>query len=73
LLASSSDGACFQASQFINRDRSMYHSETDTPAMARTSDLNEELGQIQYIFSDKTGALRVVWGPGFRGFRGSRV
>ncbi|KAK3272899.1 hypothetical protein CYMTET_18832 [Cymbomonas tetramitiformis] len=42
---------------FINNDRTMYHAETDTPAVARTSNLNEELGQIQYIFSDKTGTL----------------
>lgn len=35
----------------------MYHAETDTPAMARTSNLNEELGQVRYIFSDKTGTL----------------
>lgn len=35
----------------------MYHVETDTPAMARTSNLNEELGQVKYIFSDKTGTL----------------
>ena len=34
----------------------MYEPSTDTPALARTSNLNEELGQIQYIFSDKTGA-----------------
>lgn len=33
----------------------MYHAATNTPALARTSNLNEELGQIQYIFSDKTG------------------
>jgi magnesium-transporting ATPase (P-type) len=26
-------------------------------AIARTSDLNEDLGQIEYIFSDKTGTL----------------
>ena len=35
----------------------MYYDKTDTPAMARTSNLNEELGQVQYIFSDKTGTL----------------
>ncbi|KAF2078368.1 hypothetical protein CYY_000352 [Polysphondylium violaceum] len=42
---------------FINSDIEMYHKETDTPALARTSNLNEELGQIQYIFTDKTGTL----------------
>ena len=43
--------------KFINGDLEMYDAETDTPALARTSNLNEELGQIQYIFSDKTGTL----------------
>ncbi|XP_025087156.1 LOW QUALITY PROTEIN: probable phospholipid-transporting ATPase IA [Pomacea canaliculata] len=42
---------------FINWDRDMYHEETDTPAMARTSNLNEELGQVKFVFSDKTGTL----------------
>eukprot|EP01116_Phalansterium_solitarium_P015668 TRINITY_DN3482_c0_g1_i4.p1 TRINITY_DN3482_c0_g1~~TRINITY_DN3482_c0_g1_i4.p1 ORF type:complete len:1118 (-),score=428.30 TRINITY_DN3482_c0_g1_i4:1315-4668(-) len=42
---------------FINNDVQMYHAENDTPALARTSNLNEELGQVQYIFSDKTGTL----------------
>ncbi|XP_060531020.1 probable phospholipid-transporting ATPase IA isoform X2 [Cylas formicarius] len=42
---------------FINMDVEMYHEETDTPAIARTSNLNEELGQVKYIFSDKTGTL----------------
>ncbi|KAK2911066.1 hypothetical protein QQF64_026704 [Cirrhinus molitorella] len=44
-------------SYYINWDRSMYHARTDTPAEARTTTLNEELGQIKYIFSDKTGTL----------------
>ena len=35
----------------------MYHKDTDTPAAARTSNLNDELGQVKYIFSDKTGTL----------------
>jgi phospholipid-transporting ATPase len=41
----------------IDNDAEMYHEPTDTPCLARTSNLNEELGQIQYIFSDKTGTL----------------
>ena len=49
--------AHMQAVKFINGDLEMYDAETDTPALARTSNLNEELGQIQYIFSDKTGAV----------------
>uniref|UniRef100_A0A673NGB1 Phospholipid-transporting ATPase n=1 Tax=Sinocyclocheilus rhinocerous TaxID=307959 RepID=A0A673NGB1_9TELE len=44
-------------SYFIDWDRKMYHVKSDTPAQARTTTLNEELGQIKYIFSDKTGTL----------------
>ncbi|NXU65609.1 AT8B1 ATPase, partial [Horornis vulcanius] len=47
----------FGQSYFINWDLQMYYSEKDTPAKARTTTLNEQLGQIQYIFSDKTGTL----------------
>lgn len=46
----------FQA-HFINSDLEMYDKKTDTFAMARTSNLNEELGQVRYILSDKTGTL----------------
>uniref|UniRef100_A0A8C9T8V9 Phospholipid-transporting ATPase n=1 Tax=Scleropages formosus TaxID=113540 RepID=A0A8C9T8V9_SCLFO len=42
---------------FINWDVDMHYEVTNTPAMARTSNLNEELGQVKYIFSDKTGTL----------------
>eukprot|EP00761_Pharyngomonas_kirbyi_P011814 gb/GECH01011840.1/.p1 GENE.gb/GECH01011840.1/~~gb/GECH01011840.1/.p1 ORF type:complete len:1231 (+),score=299.55 gb/GECH01011840.1/:1-3693(+) len=41
----------------INNDRELYYSVNDTPASAQTSGLNEELGQVQYVFSDKTGTL----------------
>lgn len=40
-------------SLLINWDRKMYYEELDIPATARTTALNEELGQIEYIFSDK--------------------
>ncbi|KAD0007806.1 hypothetical protein E3N88_44926 [Mikania micrantha] len=42
---------------FINRDQDMYHEETNRPARARTSNLNEELGQVDTVLSDKTGTL----------------
>uniref|UniRef100_A0A8C7FWE5 Phospholipid-transporting ATPase n=1 Tax=Oncorhynchus kisutch TaxID=8019 RepID=A0A8C7FWE5_ONCKI len=44
-------------SYFINWDRKMYYIQKDTPAEARTTTLNEELGQVEFIFSDKTGTL----------------
>ncbi|KAG7245496.1 hypothetical protein INR49_010947 [Caranx melampygus] len=44
-------------SYFINWDRKMYCRQTDTAAEARTTTLNEELGQVEFIFSDKTGTL----------------
>ncbi|BEI85482.1 hypothetical protein CcaverHIS002_0508830 [Cutaneotrichosporon cavernicola] len=47
----------FQHASFINSDLDMYYAPTDTPAVCRTSSLVEELGQISYIFSDKTGTL----------------
>lgn len=44
-------------SVFINNDMAMYYEEGDVPATARTSNLNEELGQVDTILSDKTGTL----------------
>ncbi|CAG7867124.1 unnamed protein product [Brassica rapa] len=44
-------------SVFINNDILMYYEETDKPAHARTSNLNEELGMVDTILSDKTGTL----------------
>lgn len=47
----------FQQAFLINSDLDMYYPLTDTPALCRTSSLVEELGQIEYVFSDKTGTL----------------
>ncbi|XP_066576698.1 phospholipid-transporting ATPase IA isoform X2 [Amia ocellicauda] len=47
----------FVQAYFINWDMDMHYEVTNTPAVARTSNLNEELGQVKYIFSDKTGTL----------------
>ncbi|XP_059110179.1 phospholipid-transporting ATPase FetA isoform X1 [Peromyscus eremicus] len=44
-------------SYYINWDRHMYYAPKNTPAQARTTTLNEELGQVKYVFSDKTGTL----------------
>lgn len=42
---------------FINWDLNMYYEPLDMPAKARSTSLNDQLGQVQYIFSDKTGTL----------------
>lgn len=42
---------------FIYFDHEMYYKPTDTPTLARTWNLSDDLGQIEYIFSDKTGTL----------------
>ncbi|MCJ1407610.1 hypothetical protein MMC19_001681 [Ptychographa xylographoides] len=42
---------------FMTGDMQMYDQDSNTPMEARTSTINEELGQISYIFSDKTGTL----------------
>uniref|UniRef100_A0A8B9WI65 P-type ATPase N-terminal domain-containing protein n=1 Tax=Bos mutus grunniens TaxID=30521 RepID=A0A8B9WI65_BOSMU len=42
---------------FINWDEDMHFKGSNVYAMARTSNLNEELGQVEYLFSDKTGTL----------------
>ncbi|KAH8272326.1 hypothetical protein KR026_005595 [Drosophila bipectinata] len=44
-------------SLFMEWDLELYEKETDQPCVVNTSNLNEELGQINILFSDKTGTL----------------
>ncbi|KAF9593551.1 hypothetical protein IFM89_024169 [Coptis chinensis] len=41
----------------INKDREMYDEVTNKSVEARTSNLNEELSQVEIILTDKTGTL----------------
>eukprot|EP00929_Paragymnodinium_shiwhaense_P112427 TRINITY_DN80685_c0_g1_i1.p1 TRINITY_DN80685_c0_g1~~TRINITY_DN80685_c0_g1_i1.p1 ORF type:complete len:1223 (+),score=190.12 TRINITY_DN80685_c0_g1_i1:36-3671(+) len=43
----------------VNADEQMVDPVTKQSALARTTDLMEEIGQIDFIFSDKTGTLTV--------------
>ena len=50
----------FIQAKFISQDDEYMTSYLDgvtTPCVVQSSNLNEELGQINYIFSDKTGTL----------------
>uniref|UniRef100_A0A8C5X7V7 Phospholipid-transporting ATPase n=1 Tax=Malurus cyaneus samueli TaxID=2593467 RepID=A0A8C5X7V7_9PASS len=47
----------FLGSFFISWDKEMYDEEIQEGALVNTSDLNEELGQVEYVFTDKTGTL----------------
>uniref|UniRef100_A0A8C7R7L7 ATPase phospholipid transporting 11A n=1 Tax=Oncorhynchus mykiss TaxID=8022 RepID=A0A8C7R7L7_ONCMY len=47
----------FLGSYFIMWDDEMFDEELGERAQVNTSDLNEELGQVEYVFTDKTGTL----------------
>lgn len=47
----------FWQGMFMSNDFMMYDEEQDMEMKAQSSNLNEELGQIEYVFSDKTGTL----------------
>ena len=42
---------------YIKNDKDMVDPETGTASMARNTNLNEDLGKVEYVFSDKTGTL----------------
>ncbi|KAJ4971563.1 hypothetical protein NE237_004662 [Protea cynaroides] len=42
---------------FMIRDRRMYDETSDSRFQCRALNINEDLGQIKYVFSDKTGTL----------------
>ncbi|GBB83626.1 hypothetical protein RclHR1_10320004 [Rhizophagus clarus] len=42
---------------FIYSDVEMYHEKLDYPCTPKTWNISDDLGQIEYIFSDKTGTL----------------
>jgi magnesium-transporting ATPase (P-type) len=44
-------------SYFIDNDKFMYSAFRQKGAKVRSASLNEELGQIEYVFTDKTGTL----------------
>ena len=46
----------FQGS-FMEKDIMMYDKDEELPMRVAASNLNEELGKIDYVFSDKTGTL----------------
>uniref|UniRef100_A0A8C2KJ41 Phospholipid-transporting ATPase n=1 Tax=Cyprinus carpio TaxID=7962 RepID=A0A8C2KJ41_CYPCA len=47
----------FLGSFFITWDKDFFGPEIQEGALVNTSDLNEELGQVEYVFTDKTGTL----------------
>ncbi|CAM1507873.1 Fc.00g047210.m01.CDS01 [Cosmosporella sp. VM-42] len=42
---------------YLLQDADMYDPVTDTPMVANTTTILENLGQVSYVFSDKTGTL----------------
>ena len=42
---------------FISQDIEMYYRPFDTPCVPKTWNISDDLGQIEYVFSDKTGTL----------------
>ena len=47
----------FWQAMMMSNEVLMYDEEQDLEMRAQSSNLNEELGQVEYVFSDKTGTL----------------
>ncbi|KAG8521155.1 LOW QUALITY PROTEIN: putative phospholipid-transporting ATPase IH, partial [Galemys pyrenaicus] len=47
----------FLGSYFIAWDQDMFDEDMGEGPLVNTSDLNEELGQVEHVFTDKTGTL----------------
>lgn len=47
----------FWQAMFMSSEYMMFDEEQDMEMRAQSSNLNEELGQVEYVFSDKTGTL----------------
>ncbi|KAI7870588.1 hypothetical protein BDF14DRAFT_1771462 [Spinellus fusiger] len=45
------------AAYFIHTDIDMYNTRLDQPCVPKTWNISDDLGQVEYIFSDKTGTL----------------
>eukprot|EP01127_Copromyxa_protea_P005370 TRINITY_DN1530_c0_g2_i1.p1 TRINITY_DN1530_c0_g2~~TRINITY_DN1530_c0_g2_i1.p1 ORF type:complete len:1069 (-),score=174.29 TRINITY_DN1530_c0_g2_i1:65-3271(-) len=56
-LKVSLDVVKYAYAMFINWDEEMYDPETNTFAKATTTAIAEDLAQVEYVFSDKTGTL----------------
>ncbi|TQD82733.1 hypothetical protein C1H46_031702 [Malus baccata] len=65
---------------FMIRDGQMYDEASDSRFQCRALNINEDLGQIKYVFSDKTGTLTEnkmefqcasIWGVDYNGGRSS--
>ncbi|XP_039060422.1 phospholipid-transporting ATPase 1-like isoform X1 [Hibiscus syriacus] len=65
---------------FMIRDTQMYDEPSDSRFQCRALNINEDLGQIKYVFSDKTGTLTEnkmefqcasVWGVDYNSGKGS--
>lgn len=51
------EGAKLFQGRFISNDMKMYDEKYDVKCQVKNSSLNEDLGQVRFIFTDKTGTL----------------